>query len=91
MMEMCGFLYLKVESDNAHLCIFQEQDLISIMVKGYLGLEVGNCAGDLENLALSEAVVLDTLADFEVGHRGGDEIGVGNLWRQRPVPQSLYL
>ena len=77
-------------SNQPHLGVLEQEDFLSIVVESDLGLEVRNGAGDLKDLALAEAVVLDSLADLEIGHRGGNEIRVGDLWWQRTIPQSLY-
>ena len=71
---MCGF-----NLQNTHLGVLEQEKFLAVVVECDLGLEVGGVTGDLKDLALAEAVVLDPLADLEIGHRGWNEIGVGNL------------
>ena len=83
---MCGF-----NLQNTHLGVLEQEKFLAVVVECDLGLEVGSVTGDLKDLALAEAVVLDPLADLEIGHRGWNEIGVGNLRGQRTVSQGLDL
>ncbi len=83
---MCGF-----NLQNTHLGVLEQEKFLAVVVECDLGLEVGGVTGDLKDLALAEAVVLDPLANLEIGHRGWNEIGVGNLRGQRTVSQGLDL
>ncbi len=83
---MCGF-----NLQNTHLGVLEQEKFLAVVIECDLGLEVGGCAGDLKDFALAKAVVLDPLADLEIGHRGRNEISVGDLWGQRTVSQCLDL
>lgn len=78
-------------SQNTHLGVLEQEKFLAVVVEGDLGLEVGGCTGYLKDLALTEAIVLDPLTDLEIGHRGGNEIGIGDLRGKRTVSQGLDL
>ena len=54
---MCGF-----NLQNTHLGVLEQEKFLAVVVECDLGLEVGGVTGDLKDLALAEAVVLDPLA-----------------------------
>lgn len=63
---MCGF-----NLQDTHLGVLEQEKFLAVVVECDLGLEVGGVTGDFKDLALAEAVVLDPLADLEIGHRAG--------------------
>ena len=71
----------------AHLCEFEYQEFISILIEMDACLKVRNQARNLKDFPFSEAVVLYAVPRLEGGHRIRDEVGVddGGLHHGRPV------
>ena len=59
---------------DPYFCIFQHKNLLSVIIEGNPGLEVGGVSDNLNNLPVAETVMLDPLSCTELQNRGRDEL-----------------
>lgn len=68
--------FLPLALFGAHFGVLEEKELLAKEVELDPGLEFGDLAGDFEDFAESETVVLHAHSGLEVRHRGRHEVGV---------------
>ena len=74
-----------------HLGVLEEEEFFAKGVETDAGLEFGDLARDLKNLAGAKAVVLNAHSDMELGHRQRNKVWIGCATRFFFIPINAML
>ena len=58
-----------LQGNDPDFCIFQKQNLISMLIKGYFCLEIGWCPRYFDDLSKTKTIMFDTLTHLELKDR----------------------